>query len=71
MPSVEAVVTGAGGFIGGHLIRAMLTKGQSVRAVDPLIEKEFGWKPSMRRRDGLEITRRWVHDEVTAKLGKR
>jgi GDP-D-mannose 3',5'-epimerase len=34
------VVSGAGGFIGGHLVKALLAKGQSVRAVDlkPLSE---------------------------------
>lgn len=34
MGSVEALVTGAGGFIGGHLVAALLADGQSVRAVD-------------------------------------
>jgi GDP-D-mannose 3',5'-epimerase len=31
---VDAVVTGAGGFIGGHLVRALLAEGKSVRGVD-------------------------------------
>lgn len=31
---VDAVVTGAGGFIGGHLVRALLDEGKSVRGVD-------------------------------------
>ena len=34
MPSADAVVTGAGGFIGGHLVRSLIESGQSVRAVD-------------------------------------
>ena len=34
MLSVDAVVTGAGGFIGGHLVRSLIESGQSVRAVD-------------------------------------
>ena len=34
MPSVDAVVNGAGGFIGGHLVRSLIESGQSVRAVD-------------------------------------
>ncbi|NUU26222.1 MAG: NAD-dependent epimerase/dehydratase family protein [Streptomycetaceae bacterium] len=40
MPYIDAVVTGAGGFIGGHLTRALLAEGKSVRAVDrkPLAE---------------------------------
>jgi GDP-D-mannose 3', 5'-epimerase len=38
--SVDAVVTGAGGFIGGHLVGSLLAEGKSVRGVDlkPLIE---------------------------------
>jgi GDP-D-mannose 3',5'-epimerase len=32
--SVDAVVTGAGGFIGGHLVKSLITEGKSVRGVD-------------------------------------
>jgi GDP-D-mannose 3',5'-epimerase len=34
LSSVDAVVTGAGGFIGGHLVRSLLDQGKSVRGVD-------------------------------------
>jgi nucleoside-diphosphate-sugar epimerase len=34
VPDVDAVVTGAGGFIGGHLVASLLGQGRSVRAVD-------------------------------------
>ena len=34
MGTVDAVVTGAGGFIGGHLVRTLLAEGKSVRGVD-------------------------------------
>ena len=34
MPSIDAVVTGAGGFIGGHLVAALLAEGKTVHAVD-------------------------------------
>jgi GDP-D-mannose 3',5'-epimerase len=32
--SVDAVVTGAGGFIGGHLVASLLSQGKTVRGVD-------------------------------------
>ncbi len=35
-----------------------------------LIRKEFGWEPSTRLLDGLEITYRWIYDEVAATLSK-
>ncbi len=34
MASTLTLVTGAGGFIGGHLVKALLEKGHAVRAVD-------------------------------------
>jgi GDP-D-mannose 3',5'-epimerase len=34
MTSVDVVVTGAGGFIGGHLVKALLADGLSVRGAD-------------------------------------
>ncbi|WP_189822344.1 NAD-dependent epimerase/dehydratase family protein [Streptomyces finlayi] len=34
MGTIDAVVTGAGGFIGGHLTRALLDEGLTVRGVD-------------------------------------
>ncbi len=34
MKSVDAVVTGAGGFIGGHLVGSLLAEGKTVRGVD-------------------------------------
>lgn len=35
-----------------------------------LIQKEFGWEPSTRLLDGLEITYRWIYDQLAARLAK-
>jgi GDP-D-mannose 3',5'-epimerase len=32
-----------------------------------LIEKIFHWKPSTSLRDGMELTYRWIYDQMTAK----
>ena len=34
-----------------------------------LIQKEFDWEPSTKLQDGLEVTYRWIYDQVAAKLG--
>ena len=39
----KILVTGAGGFIGGHLIKELLERGYSVRAVD-IKKKKTGTK---------------------------
>jgi GDP-D-mannose 3', 5'-epimerase len=33
------------------------------------IRAELGWEPSIRLRDGMERTYRWIHDEYVAKYG--
>ena len=34
-----------------------------------MIKQRLGWEPSIRLRDGLEKTYRWIHDEYVAKHG--
>ena len=34
-----------------------------------MIQRELGWEPSIRLRDGLELTYRWIHDEYSGKYG--
>ena len=34
-----------------------------------MIKRRLGWEPSIRLRDGLEKTYRWIHDEYVAKHG--
>jgi nucleoside-diphosphate-sugar epimerase len=33
------------------------------------IRAELGWEPSIRLRDGMERTYRWIHDEYVRKYG--
>ena len=32
-----------------------------------LIQKVFGWEPSTKLRDGLEVTYRWIHDQMSTR----
>ncbi len=42
-------------------------KGVNGRSSDnTLIKRVFDWEPATRLRDGLEITYRWIHDEIAA-----
>ena len=34
-----------------------------------MIQRELGWEPSIRLRDGLELTYRWIHEEYMKKHG--
>jgi GDP-D-mannose 3',5'-epimerase len=34
-----------------------------------MIQRELGWEPSIRLRDGMERTYRWIHDEYMRKYG--
>jgi nucleoside-diphosphate-sugar epimerase len=34
-----------------------------------MIRRELGWEPSIRLRDGMERTYRWIHDEYIRKYG--
>jgi len=34
-----------------------------------MIRRELGWEPSIRLRDGMERTYRWIHDEYVRKYG--
>jgi nucleoside-diphosphate-sugar epimerase len=34
-----------------------------------MIQRELGWEPSIRLRDGMERTYRWIHDEYARKYG--
>ncbi|MEP7309702.1 MAG: NAD-dependent epimerase/dehydratase family protein [Acidobacteriota bacterium] len=36
-----------------------------------LIVQKLGWAPSVRLRDGLEKTYRWIHDQMAAPAGRR
>ncbi len=45
-------------------------KGVNGRSSDnAMILRELGWEPSIRLRDGMEKTYRWIHDEYVKKYG--
>jgi nucleoside-diphosphate-sugar epimerase len=52
-----------------HVPGALGVRGRN--SDNTLIQKEFGWEPSIRLVDGLETTYRWVYDQVKAKLDGR
>jgi nucleoside-diphosphate-sugar epimerase len=52
-----------------HVPGALGVRGRN--SDNTLIQKEFGWEPSTKLADGLEITYRWVYDQVKAKLEGR
>lgn len=63
------LVTGAGGFIGGHLVRALLQRGESVRAVDvkPLQE----WDQTFPESENLVLDLKYLPDCRSAVQGIR
>ena len=72
----RVLVTGAGGFIGNHLVMALKRRGFWVRGVDLSLPEytvgdadEFGlgWEPSVRLHQGLEPTYRWIEKQVTSR----
>jgi len=52
-----------------HVPGALGVRGRN--SDNTLIQKEFGWEPSTRLADGLEVTYRWVYDQAKAKLEGR
>ena len=56
------LVTGGAGFIGCHLVRALLARGDHVRVLDSLIDQVHGEGSPQRLPDGAELVRGDVRD---------
>lgn len=67
MSSPIYVVAGAGGFIGGHLVRTLLSQGKVVRAVD--IKPQTEWCQSFSLANNLELDLRKQEDCLVAVRG--
>jgi nucleoside-diphosphate-sugar epimerase len=75
MVSINQLVDIVEGFGGVKLKRKYnhsAPKGVRGRNSDnTLIKKEFDWAPSIRLHDGLEMTYRWIYDQVKARAEGR
>ena len=65
MKNKKAVVFGAGGFIGGHLVKRLLSEGYTVRAVD-IKDKSSWWQvhEDAELRDDYDLTRASIYQVV-------
>ena len=67
----KALVCGAGGFIGGHLVTRLKNEGYWVRgrnSDNTFIEQSIGWKPSTKLIDGIHETYVWIESKVKDKV---
>ena len=53
MSKPHILVTGAGGFIGGHLVKSMLEQGHKVRAVDK--KPQWQWYQRFPKAENLTL----------------
>jgi GDP-D-mannose 3', 5'-epimerase len=67
--TVDALVTGAGGFIGGHLVADLLAQGLSVRAVDRKPLHEWYQVHDAAESGTADLSRREAAYEVTSGVG--
>ena len=61
------LVTGAGGFIGSALVRALLERGEHVRAVDNFsssAREAFGYDPVVAFAEGRRRTVAWYRERM-------
>lgn len=70
MPSMKALVTGAGGFIGSHLVEALVREGFSVRAMTHYnFQNNWGWLETLPKDilDSVEIHPSDITDPFAAR----
>lgn len=66
----QALVTGGLGFIGSHLVRALVAQGRRVRVLDSAPDSEASWLadfPEADLRERIEVIHGDVRDEVTCR----
>ncbi|MBX4212388.1 NAD-dependent epimerase/dehydratase family protein [Candidatus Pacearchaeota archaeon] len=59
----NVLVTGGAGFIGSHLVKALVAEGHNVRVLDSLVEQVHGKNPSYEPPEGVEFIRGDVNSE--------
>ena len=73
---VRVLVTGAGGFIGHHLVKYLVERGYQVRGVDvkepeyepTRLRQALNWEPRISLEDGLERTYHWIAGELAKRV---
>jgi nucleoside-diphosphate-sugar epimerase len=72
MTQTRVLVTGAGGFIGHHLVTFLRKKGYWVRgrnSDNTRLREVLKWEPQLSLEAGLQHIYSWIEKQVALKLG--